>query len=284
MEGIAPPERTGECRLADGRILGWGEWGPVDGRPVLLCPGAATSRRLGFGTHLVHSLGIRLVSVDRPGLGVSTPDPRRTLADFAVDIEQFVEYRGLPSPVVIGNSQGAPFALACAVAGLASALYLVSAADEVGSPLFADKLDGHLATVVELCVRNPKAAYEQFLSFDADAMRNMVVGNSGARDRAVYTDPAFDAAYREALREGFAQGAEGYATDTVLAMRPWRLDFDRVSCPVEIWYGEEDTAHSPDNGVTLASRIPGAVRRSIEGEGGSLLWTRGETLLRELTA
>ncbi|EHR59010.1 alpha/beta fold hydrolase [Saccharomonospora cyanea] len=283
MEGVASPERLGEFRLADGRTLGWSEWGPVDGRPVLLCPGAATSRRLGFGTELVHPLGVRLVSVDRPGLGVSTPAPERTIADFAVDVEQLAEGRGWTSPVVIGNSQGAPFALACAVAGLASALYLVSAADEIGSPHFAGMLGGHLATVVDLCGRNPRAAYEQFLSFDADSVRKMVVENSGDRDTAVYTDPVFDAAYREALREGFAQGAGGYATDTVLAMRPWQLDLDRVSCPVEIWYGEEDTSHSPDNGVTLTSRVPGASRRSVPDGGGSLLWTHSETLLRRVT-
>ncbi|MFE2434136.1 alpha/beta hydrolase, partial [Streptomyces sp. NPDC059409] len=46
---ITTPARLGETRLPDGRLLGWAEWGPQEGTPVLLCPGAATSRRLGFG-------------------------------------------------------------------------------------------------------------------------------------------------------------------------------------------------------------------------------------------
>ncbi|CAM2771309.1 alpha/beta hydrolase [Saccharomonospora xinjiangensis] len=284
MDGVAPPERLGEFRLSDGRVLGWSEWGPIDGTPVLLCPGAATSRRLGFGADLVHPLGVRLVSLDRPGLGVSTPSPERTLADFAADAGQFLEGRGLGAPAVLGNSQGAPFALACAVAGLASSLYLVSAADEVASSHFAGTLDGHLATVVDLCRRDPMAAHELFRSFDAEALRRMVVDNSGERDRAVYTDPVFDAAYRNALSEGFAQGPDGYATDTVLAMRPWDLDLARITCPVEVFYGEEDAAHSPDIGVTLASRIPGAVRHVLKGEGGSVLWTRSESLLGRVRA
>ncbi|MGI5526577.1 alpha/beta fold hydrolase [Streptomyces syringium] len=73
--GIAPPERLGRTRLPDGRMLAWAEWGPADGLPVLLCPGGATSRWLGFGADAVDALGVRLVSVDRPGLGASDPAP-----------------------------------------------------------------------------------------------------------------------------------------------------------------------------------------------------------------
>jgi pimeloyl-ACP methyl ester carboxylesterase len=116
------PVRLGESRLPDGRLLGWAEWGPRDGTPVLLCPGAATSRWPGFGPEAVDELGVRLVSVDRPGLGASTPLPGRTFADFAADIRRLCELRELGRPAMVGNSQGAPFALACAAAGVVSAL------------------------------------------------------------------------------------------------------------------------------------------------------------------
>ncbi|NUR84698.1 MAG: alpha/beta hydrolase, partial [Nonomuraea sp.] len=33
---VTPPLRTGAERLPDGRLLGWAEWGPPDGAPVLL--------------------------------------------------------------------------------------------------------------------------------------------------------------------------------------------------------------------------------------------------------
>ncbi|HLN65243.1 MAG TPA: hypothetical protein VK464_27290 [Symbiobacteriaceae bacterium] len=37
---ITAPVRLGQTRLPDGRRLGWAEWGPESGMPVLLCPGA----------------------------------------------------------------------------------------------------------------------------------------------------------------------------------------------------------------------------------------------------
>ncbi|WP_077796062.1 alpha/beta fold hydrolase [Streptomyces sp. JHA26] len=277
------PARLGETRLSDGRLLGWAEWGPPDGVPVLLCPGAATSRRLGFGAGAVDALGVRLISVDRPGLGASTPAPGRALADFAADVRRLCALRGLGRPAVVGNSQGAPFALACAEAGLASALSLVSAADEVAAPEFAPALPTDLRALTELAVRDPAAAEEFFAGFDAEAMWDLVMGGSPACDLAVYRDPGFSAAYRRALAEGFGQGAAaGYARDSVLAMGRWRIGWDRITVPVDIWYGEQDTTHSPDHGTLLATRLPDAHRRIVPGIGGALLWTHAEAVLTSL--
>ncbi|GAA0516716.1 hypothetical protein GCM10011581_46720 [Saccharopolyspora subtropica] len=102
------PARLGLVGLSDGRKLAWAEWGPAGGSPVLLCPGAATSRWLGFGADVVDRLGIRLISLDRPGLGASDPAPGRTLDDWARDVAEL----GLPDLAVIGYSAGGPFALA----------------------------------------------------------------------------------------------------------------------------------------------------------------------------
>ncbi|MFI9237177.1 alpha/beta fold hydrolase [Streptomyces sp. NPDC053079] len=276
------PARLGESRLSDGRLLGWAEWGPPDGVPVVLCPGAATSRRLGFGAGVVAALGVRLISVDRPGLGVSTSAPGRTFSDFAGDVGLLCALRGLGRPAMVGNSQGAPFALACAEAGVASALAVVSGADEVAAPEFASALPADLRGLVERTACDPAGAEEFFAGFNADAMWGMVMAGSPACDLAVYQDPAFAAAYRRALDEGFAQGAAGYARDTVLAMGRWPFTLDGIAVPVDIWYGEQDAGHSPDNGALLASRIPGAHRRLVPGIGGALLWTHAEPILTSL--
>ncbi|GAA3191249.1 MULTISPECIES: alpha/beta fold hydrolase [Streptomyces] len=273
---VGNPARTGTDRLPDGRLLGWAEWGPADGRPVVLCPGAATSRWLGFGADVVDGLGVRLVSVDRPGLGASSPAPGRTLTGFAADLAALCRARGLGRPAVVGNSQGAPFALACAVAGVAGSLALVSAADEVAT---ADGLDAGLRDLVALTARDPAAAEEFFAAFTAAAMREMVLATSPACDRAVYETEAFAAAYRRALDEGFAQGAAGYARDTVLAMSRWPLDLAAITVPTDIWYGTEDTTHSPDHGARLTARIPGARRHLVPDAGGALLWTHAARIL-----
>ncbi|MEV5548761.1 alpha/beta hydrolase [Streptomyces sp. NPDC052309] len=279
---VEVPARMGETALPGGRLLGWAEWGPEDGVPVLLCPGAATSRWLGFGAGVVEALGVRLVSVDRPGLGVSTPAAGRTFSDFAADMRQLCTMRGLEHPPVVGNSQGAPFALACAAEGVASALAVVSGADEVAAPEFASVLAADLRDLVERTACDPAGTEEFFAGFTVDAMWDMVMAGSPECDLAVYQDPAFAAAYRRALEEGFSQGAAGYARDTVLAMGRWPFALDEIAVPVDIWYGEQDTTHSPDNGVLLAARMPDAHHHVVPGIGGALLWTHAEPVLTSL--
>ncbi|MFG2090247.1 MULTISPECIES: alpha/beta fold hydrolase [unclassified Spirillospora] len=284
MAYVRAPERAGEIELPDGRLLGWAEWGPEDGVPVLLCPGAATSRRLGFGPEAVGPLGVRLVSADRPGLGASTPSPGRTFAGFAADMSDLAALRGLADPVLVGNSQGAPFALACAAEGVGSAVAIVSGADEVAAPEFASALPGELRGLVDRVASDRAGAELFFRGLGPDALWSMVMDASPPSDLRVYRDPYFMAGYRRALDEAFVQGPDGYARDTVLAMGRWPFDLGGIGVPVDLWYGEEDTGHSPDNGRTLAARIPGARLHTVPAVGGAVLWKHPTSILRTALA
>lgn len=196
--GIDEPARLGRTELRGGRVLGWAEWGPADGTAVLLCPGAAQSRTLGFGTDLVDELGVRLISVDRPGLGVSDPAPGRTLLDFAEDVRDFAERRELPAMAVVGYSTGGPFALACAARGVAVAAAVVAGGDEL--PRFTGRLDPQVAETVGSVLADPRRAEETFAGFgDVDAMWDMIIAGSSEMDRAVYCRPEFEAALRRAM-------------------------------------------------------------------------------------
>ncbi|MFD2350044.1 alpha/beta fold hydrolase [Nonomuraea ferruginea] len=128
---------------------------------MLFCPGAGTSRTLGFGAGTVDRLGIRLVSLDRPGLGASDPSPGRTLADWPRDVRA----SGLDGIPVVGFSQGAPFALACAAAGVASRVTIVSGSDEVAAPEFRDGLPPELRGLADSVTGDPVAAEEFFSRF-----------------------------------------------------------------------------------------------------------------------
>ncbi|WP_228559255.1 MULTISPECIES: alpha/beta fold hydrolase [Myxococcus] len=280
------PERQGTTGLPDGRVLGWSERGPLTGRPVLLCPGAATSRWLGFGSAVLEKTGVRLISVDRPGLGASTPMPQRNLLDWASDIRNFRVARALNGLRAVGFSQGAPFALACAATQGVEAVALVSGGDELAHPAVRALLHPDVAKLVDLTATEPAQAEAFFAGMSAKMMWNMVIGMSHEADRAVYTEPRFSEAYRRALDEAFSQGTAGYARDTVLAMSRWPFEPESLSVPVDLWYGGLDTSpvHSPDHGQTLATRIPTARRRVEPDAGGALLWTHAEPILTSLLA
>ncbi len=283
--GVRDPERLGEVRLPDERRLGWAQWGPEDGAPVLFFSGAAMGRGMGFGAHVLARLGVRLISVDRPGLGASDPQPRRTLTDAVSDLRHLSAALALPRFKLVAFSQGAPFALACAEAGLPDAVAVVSGQDDLHHPAFAPLLHPDVAGMLRAVVADPKGFEASFARLaNADLLWTLVTGTSSNVDLAIYTDPVFEAAYRRTLRESFSQGPEGYVRDLALAFGRWPFDPADIQVPVHLWYGGRDTStvHSPDHGATMARRLPTARRHFLPEAGGALLWTHAEDILKAL--
>jgi pimeloyl-ACP methyl ester carboxylesterase len=283
---LRAPDRVDQIEH-EGRTVGWTEWGPADGEPVLFCSGAGTSSTLGFGGDVVDDLDVRLICVDRAGLGRSSPDPRKSLASHARDVGAVIAARGLGTPPCVAVSQGAPFGVAIAGAGLVRALAIVAGQDELAHPRMRPLVVPDVLRLIDTIAADRDAFEADFAAkVDADGLWQLVIAMSAPRDRALYEEPAFAAAYRRALREGFAQGPAGYVRDLTLALSPWSTPPEQIDVPAHLWYGALDTSpvHSPDHGATLATRIPRAVRRLLPEEGGSLLWTRARDILADLLA
>ncbi|WP_423494163.1 alpha/beta hydrolase [Microbacterium esteraromaticum] len=264
-----------------GRLLTGLVHGPENGTPVLFIAGAGTGKSMAFGDGLLDTCGIRLLTMDRPGMGDSTADPARTPTSTAEDYRVFVAaVLGTPDAEVpvIANSQGALFGLAAAAQGWAQTLVLASPADEVANPTVRGLLPEAARALPELAQRAPDAARDLLSSFTPDAMRTMVLSGSDPQDRAFYTAPGFDARYRTALAEGFGDDGSGYVADTMMASTPWPVDLASITIPVTVLFGARDQVHSPDHGSFLTDRLPRARRTVIPEAGGALLWTHADVV------
>jgi pimeloyl-ACP methyl ester carboxylesterase len=93
---VSPPKEddtSSTITLPDGRKLGYAEFGSPTGRAVIVHHGLACSRLDGIFFHEIgHELDARIIGVDRPGMGLSSPHPNRTLLDFVKDVEHLTEY------------------------------------------------------------------------------------------------------------------------------------------------------------------------------------------------
>ena len=82
--------------LPDGRKLGYAQYGLLTGRPIFYLHGLPGSRLEGAGfDELALKLGARVIAVDRPGIGWSSPYPNRTLLDHPKDLEQLAKHLDL---------------------------------------------------------------------------------------------------------------------------------------------------------------------------------------------
>ena len=101
--------------LSDGRSLAVAEWGDPAGVPVLRfhgTPGCRLNRPSEEAR--LRDIGVRIVAYDRPGYGMSSRDPGRSVVDCVADVLAIADALGIEQFVATGNSGGGPHVLALA--------------------------------------------------------------------------------------------------------------------------------------------------------------------------
>ncbi|HWQ71676.1 MAG TPA: alpha/beta hydrolase [Desulfitobacteriaceae bacterium] len=105
------------CKLKDARNFGYAIGGDPGGKPVFFLGGFPGSRLDGLATdEPARQAGLKVISIDRPGFGLSDFLPKRTFIDIAEDIGQLAQELKIKKFAVMGISGGGPYAAACAMA------------------------------------------------------------------------------------------------------------------------------------------------------------------------
>src|SRR5579864_1224257 len=110
-----PSEPVSLLTLRDGRALAYLEVGRGDGAPVFHFHGHGSSRLEALAlAHAAENAGVRLIALDRPGIGYSAPKSGDRLLDWPSDVAEAADQLGIVRFAVQGMSAGGPYALACA--------------------------------------------------------------------------------------------------------------------------------------------------------------------------
>lgn len=128
-----------KCKLVDGRTLGFFEYGDPDGIPALYLHGSLDSGLFTKSQRLAGN-GMRLIAVERGGVGESTPNPDPSPSAYAQDLVSLVDHLGLTEYMVIGRSMGSWDAVSLVLADPSRAKLLVFA----GGRLPVTKSSDHL--------------------------------------------------------------------------------------------------------------------------------------------
>lgn len=90
---VPEPDTSDTLTLADGRKLGYSQFGLATGKPIFYCHGLPGSRvEAGHLHEAALDVGARIIATDRPGMGLSTPQPGRTLLDHPKDLEHLATH------------------------------------------------------------------------------------------------------------------------------------------------------------------------------------------------
>jgi len=101
--------------LVDGRTLGYASYGAAGGAPVVALHGSPDSRVIWrLADQAAHHVGVRLIAPDRPGFGISDPNPGGTVLSWCHDLTQLVDHLDYDEFGLLAISGGGIYAAAYA--------------------------------------------------------------------------------------------------------------------------------------------------------------------------
>lgn len=278
----------GLINTPDGRTLSYLSVGPVDGPLVLHQHGGPSSRYEALLlADIAKSVGVRIVVVDRPGMGKSTPQSARSFEGWANDLQVVATALGAQVFAVTGTSEGGPWALAAAyyipkkrlanVACMAGGCYGTFGANWAAPYLSkADAMGGRLA----LYFRPGFSAMYAMLGFYAARFPKQygttIMKAVCQADQDVLKQGENLDFFTRMSAECFRQGSAGLVGDAILLYEKWAFDVTKIERPVYFWQGLADTLVPAIINQTVAERTPGAIWHPVDKEGHLLTYVHPE--------
>lgn len=279
--------------LPDGRILAFDDVGDPQGTPVAFHHGTPDSRRARHPDDaLAARAGVRLLAVDRPGIGGSTPDPHRTIGSFADDLLVLADELGIERLGGLAWSAGATSAIGFGARHPDRAGRMVVAAGLVpfeayATPGLLDDADGGRHLIAELGAELGAAATADMavpmlapIPCDAAlALEHVLEGADPSRRAALDAIAGAAEALAAGIVDAVAHGDAGLRREVELQVEDAGVRWADATAEVHLVYGEHDATAPPAFGRWWADQLPRADLEVLPGEGHLLALTRWADLL-----
>jgi pimeloyl-ACP methyl ester carboxylesterase len=257
-------------RLRDGRHLGVEEHG--SGRPIVWLPGTPGSRLW----QPPAAEGWRFIVVERPGFGISDPQPGRRILDWPADLAEVADALSLERFVLAGNSGAGPYLHACGfrMPERISKLGVIAcmAPSLAGLPLWR--------RAVFAAARVAPSLTTFALPRDAESFYRTLTRDVPPCDRAV-VERIF-AAQVEMTRDALRQGRDAFVLELRLCGADWGFRLEDVCAEVVLWHGTLDRAAPIEGAREAARRLPRCTAHFLDGAGHFLHYDRWREILESL--
>jgi pimeloyl-ACP methyl ester carboxylesterase len=277
MYQLTQPRREGTVVVREKRKLGFSEFGPPTGRPILWFHGTPGARRQipEDARAMAEAKDLRIIGIDRPGIGMSTAHLYDSILDAMPDVEMVLDHLEIDRLAVIGLSGGGPYALATAFAlphRVTVAGILGGVAPNVGDESIPGGLVGWLAPTRPALplVRTPLAlVFRALIACAAPVGHQALVLYSRVSpegDRVVLEREEIEAMFLDDLMHNGREGMGAPLDDLILFLRPWGFSVSEVTTPVHWWHGDVDHIVPFAHGQHMVSLLPNATLYVRPGE------------------
>lgn len=291
---ITRPKLEGNVAVGEDRRIGFAEFGDPQGRAVFWLHGTPGARRqIPMEARLyAEKANIRLIGLDRPGIGSSTPHRYERVVAFADDLRTIADTLGIDRMVVVGLSGGGPYTLGCAAAmpdRVVAAGVIGGVAPTVGPDAIDGGLMGNLGTrvapllqVAGVPVGLLASALIRFIKPVASPAADLYGRVSPEADRRLLARPEIKAMFLDDLLNGSRKQLAAPFSDIVVFARDWGFRLDEISVPVRWWHGDADHIVPFRHGEHVVSRLADAQLYPMPGESHLAGLGRAEEILQTM--
>jgi len=272
------PRFEGRIGLRDGRGIGFAEYGVATGRTMFWFHGTPGGRHQvpPAARRFAAANDVRLIALERPGVGGSTPHLYDSLVDWADDVTEVADQLGVGRFGLIGFSGGGPYALACAhrmPERVVAAAVMACVAPTCGSEATAGGTVGlarRLSPLLEV-VREPLGyalwALVRTLTPLASQGFDAFIRIMPEGDQVVFRHPEIKRMFIDDLAQASRSGLHAPVYDVVLFSRPWGFSLRDIRVPIRFWHGEADNIVPLAHAEFLLQLVPAAELRVRAREG-----------------
>jgi len=261
-------------KLKDGRKLGYIDLGKSDGMPLFHFNGFPGSRlEVTILADRAIIKNIRLICIDRPGMGLSDFKKNRTLLDWPDDVVELADALGIDKFAVEGISGGGPYVAACAYK-IPKRLTSCGIISGVASKDLEIEKKMRIFSVIRIF----PWLFKLMIWLQSRGMRNLEKAEKKMKesakkfpeaDRKIFDDPQILSLFVKETAEAFRQGSKGAYYDGKIYVRSWGFNLEDISpkLKVYIWHGEADEIVPVAMGRGMCKLIPNCEGKFYPDEG-----------------
>jgi pimeloyl-ACP methyl ester carboxylesterase len=277
MSDVKRPALEGSVAVRGDRRLSFAEYGSRRGPAIVWMHGTPGARRqipLEARAYAERH-GLRLIGLDRPGIGSSTSHLYPDVLDWTRDLELVLETLAIDTVRIIGLSGGGPYALA-AGAAMPDRVHGVGILGGVAPTRGPDATSGgavqlavQLAPVLTLARLPLSVALTQAIRIArplAGPALDLYAAVQPPGDRNLLSRPEFKAMVLDDLLNGSRFQTSAPINDLILFTRHWGFELADVAVPVLWWHGDDDHIVPFRHGRHAVDRLPDARLSAIDGE------------------
>ncbi|MBX2848596.1 MAG: alpha/beta fold hydrolase [Acidiferrobacterales bacterium] len=265
------------------------DYGPKNGRPIVVCHSVMGSR---FNIPHNHSEILlrhnrRVIIADQPGYGKSD-QVKNHYRYWSEYFDELLSHLKLKEVELLGSVYGCSQALEIAKLNPKNVTRVILASPTFINTISQQPLLGTLIQVVSKVANKSRKVHIEIYKLWVNSMKydpenyiqKMVSSYSGSAEQELIKDPLFIKQLALNLIESQRNNSKGAVENSAFSLTPRNIDLASIQIPFDIWVGDEDRCITVEGAKKICAPLPNKTFHIREGHGEDIYYHLFEEIVQ----